>query len=418
MNKNHNNKKLTQSLEVGSSSRLDNVLYDLRGPVHIRAQELENQGHEILRLNIGNPAPFGFYAPEVIVESVRREIPNSQGYSDSQGLFEAREAILDHYSVREGFPRLAIDDIVIGNGVSELVGLSLQALLEPGDEVLIPSPDYPLWTATTTLAGGIPVPYPCEEAHGWEPDLDAMASLITSKTRAIVLINPNNPTGAVYSVEVLEGIALLARRNGLVLLSDEIYDRITYPGNAHISTAVAAPDLPVLTFAGLSKTHRVAGFRAAWVIATGFAETDGYLRGLKLLASMRMCASVPSQRAITAALRHDDSLGAFLVPGGRLHDQMKSAVESLRNIPGITVHEPGGAFYVFAKLDPEVYPIIDDERMVLDFLEAEKVLLVHGGAFNWPEPDHLRLTILPEKEILVDVIRRLGRFLSTYEQWQ
>ncbi|WNB89208.1 pyridoxal phosphate-dependent aminotransferase [Glutamicibacter protophormiae] len=402
--------------DIGASSRLDGVLYDLRGPVHERASELEAEGQEILRLNIGNPAPFGFEAPEAIVEALRGSLPDSHGYSDSQGLPEAREAIVEHYRERVGFPVLAIGNVLIGNGVSELVGLSLQALLEPGDEVLIPSPDYPLWTASTVFAGGTPVPYPCDEAQGWEPDVEAMAGLITPRTRAIVVINPNNPTGAVYSRAVLEGIAGLARRHGLVLLSDEIYDRIVYPGHVHVSTAQAAHDQPVLTFAGLSKTHRVAGFRAAWVAATGFSPTDGYLGGLRLLASMRMCASVPSQHAITAALRHDDSLRGLLVPGGRLHDQMKVTVEALRAIPGVTVHEPGGALYVFARLDTEVHPIIDDEQLVLDFLEAEHVLIVHGRAFNWQRPDHVRLAFLPEQGTLRDVIARFGSFLDSYEQ--
>lgn len=399
-----------------ASSRLDDVLYDLRGPVHRRADELQARGHSILRLNIGNPAPFGFDAPQVIVDALRDSLSSSHGYSDSQGLPEAREAISEHYATRWENPVVSIGDITIGNGVSELVGLALQALIEPGDEVLIPSPDYPLWTASTILAGGVPVPYRCDELEGWEPDVDAMAALITPRTRAIVIINPNNPTGAVYSRRVLAAIAALARRHGLVLLADEIYDRIVYPGHQHISVAQVAPDQPCLTFAGLSKTHRVAGFRAAWVISTGFGLDAGYLAGLHLLASMRMCASVPSQHAIVAALRHDQSLQALVSPGGRLHDQMKAAVSGLRAIPGVSVNEPGGALYVFPRLDPGVHDIHDDERLVLDFLDAEHVLLVHGRAFNWNRPDHLRLTFLPSQNQMLDVIERLSRFLSTYTQ--
>ncbi|WP_136052429.1 aminotransferase class I/II-fold pyridoxal phosphate-dependent enzyme [Microbacterium sp. K36] len=402
------------AFRVGRSSRLDGVLYDLRGPVAARAAELESRGERILRLNIGNPAPFGFEAPTVIVEALREALPHAHGYSESPGLPETREAIRAHYARRAGFPSLGIEAVTVGNGVSELVGLTLQALLEPGDEVLIPSPDYPLWTASTVLAGGEPVHYPCVEEAGWLPDLDAMAAAIGPRTVAVVVINPNNPTGAVYPRETLEGIAELARRHGLLLLSDEIYDRVVYPGFTHVSTAQVAPDVPCVTFAGLSKTHRVAGYRAAWALTTGFAADDPFLSGLRLLASMRMCASVPAQHAITAALEHDTSLDALVSADGRLTAQRDAATAALRAIPGVDVHEAGGGLYLFPRLDPEMYGIRDDERLVLDFLDAERVLLVHGRAFNGADTDHVRIAFLPETETLVDAVQRFGRFLQGY----
>lgn len=401
---------------VNSSSRLNGVLYDLRGPVHERAAELERRGQEVLRLNIGNPAPFGFEAPEVVVDALRDTLPHAHGYSESQGLGSAREAIRDHYAARPGFPAAGIDDILIGNGVSELVTLTLQALLEPGDEVLIPSPDYPLWTASTVLAGGVPRHYPCDETAGWAPDTEELGRMVTSRTRAIVIINPNNPTGAVYSRRTLDAIAAVADRHGLLLLSDEIYDRIVYPGHVHISTAQVAPMHPCITFSGLSKTSRVAGYRAGWVVATGFSPDDGYLAGLRLLASMRMCASVPAQHAITAALRHDDTIAALRSPGGRLYEQRALTVRLLQEIPGVTCHEPGGGLYVFPRIDPHVHGIVDDEQLVLDFLDAEHVLLVHGRAFNWTRPDHLRIAFLPHPPVLADAMDRFARFLTGYRQ--
>ncbi|AZS41803.1 MULTISPECIES: aminotransferase class I/II-fold pyridoxal phosphate-dependent enzyme [Microbacterium] len=399
---------------IGRSSRLEGVLYDLRGPVADRAAELEKRGESILRLNIGNPAPFGFDAPPAIVEALRSALPHAHGYSESAGLPETREAISAHYALRPGFPALAIDDITVGNGVSELVGLTLQALLEPGDEVLIPSPDYPLWTASTVLAGGRAVHYPCIEAEGWAPDLAAMEASIGPRTAAIVVINPNNPTGAVYGRQVLEQIAELARRHGLLLLSDEIYDRVVYPGFEHVSTAQVAPDVPCVTFAGLSKTHRVAGYRAAWMTATGFHSDDPFLSGVRLLASMRMCASVPAQHAITAALTHDASLDELVAQDGRLTRQRDAALDALGGIAGLDVQVAGGGLYLFPRLDPEVHGIVDDERLVLDFLDAERILLVHGRAFNLQTPDHLRIAFLPEADVLTDALRRLGAFLDGY----
>lgn len=399
---------------VGRSSRLEGVLYDLRGPVADRAAELEKQGESILRLNIGNPAPFGFHAPEVIVDALRSALPMAHGYSESAGLPETREAIGAHYALRPGFPPLGLDDITVGNGVSELVGLALQALLEPGDEVLIPSPDYPLWTASTVLAGGRAVHYPCVESDGWTPDVAALESMIGPRTVAIVIINPNNPTGAVYGREVLTQITALARRHGLLLLSDEIYDRVVYPGFAHLSTAQIAPDVPCITFAGLSKTHRVAGYRAAWMTATGFERDDPFLSGVRLLASMRMCASVPAQHAITAALTQDASLDGLVAPGGRLSVQRDAAIAALDAIPGVDTHAAGGGLYLFPRLDPEVHRIVDDERLVLDLLDAERILLVQGTAFNWRAPDHLRIAFLPEADVLTDALRRFGAFLGGY----
>ncbi|MDF2558731.1 MAG: aminotransferase [Microbacterium sp.] len=399
---------------IGRSSRLEGVLYDLRGPVAARAAELERSGEPILRLDIGNPAPFGFEAPAAIVEALRSALPHAHGYSESAGLPETREAIAAHYAHRGGFPALSIDDITVGNGVSELVGLTLQALLEPGDEVLIPSPDYPLWTASTVLSGGQAVHYPCVESEGWMPDLAAMESLIGPHTAAIVIINPNNPTGAVYGREVLEQIAGLARRHGLLLLSDEIYDRVVYPGFEHVSTAQVAPDVPCVTFAGLSKTHRVAGYRAAWMTATGFHADDRFLSGVRLLASMRMCASVPAQHAITAALTQDDSLDVLVAPDGRLTRQRDAALDALDAIPGVSTRAAGGGLYLFPRLDPELYRIVDDQRLVLDLLDAQRILLVHGRAFNLRTPDHLRIAFLPETEVLTDALRRFGSFLSGY----
>ncbi|MGH3689230.1 MAG: aminotransferase class I/II-fold pyridoxal phosphate-dependent enzyme [Microbacterium sp.] len=399
---------------IGRSSRLEGVLYDLRGPVAERAAELEKRGESILRLNIGNPAPFGFEAPQAIVEALRSALPQAHGYSESAGLAETREAISGHYALRPGFPVLGIDDITVGNGVSELVGLTLQALIEQGDEVLIPSPDYPLWTASTVLAGGRAVHYPCVESDGWSPDLAAMESLIGPRTVAIVIINPNNPTGAVYGREVLEQIAELARRHGLLLLSDEIYDRVVYPGFEHLSTAQVAPDVPCVTFAGLSKTHRVAGYRAAWMATTGFHRDDPFLSGVRLLASMRMCASVPAQHAITAALTQDTSLDALVAPDGRLTRQRDAALAALDTIPGVDTQTAGGGLYLFPRLDPDVHRIDDDERLVLDFLDAERILLVHGRAFNLHTPDHLRIAFLPESDVLTDALRRFGEFLNGY----
>lgn len=402
---------------VEQSEKLRGVLYDIRGPVAARAAELEAEGHQILKLNIGNPQHFGFEAPSTILQDMIAGLPTSVGYSESRGIKSARRAVVNDYQLREGFPELDIDDVWLGNGVSELIQLSLQALLDNGDEVLIPSPDYPLWTAVTKLAGGEPVHYRCNEEDDWNPDIEDLESKINERTRAIVVINPNNPTGAVYSRRHLEKIADLARKHGLILMSDEIYDRILYDGATHISTAVVAPDVLTLTFGGLSKAYRICGYRAGWLVVTGpKSHARNYLEGLDLLASMRLCPNVPAQNAIQVALGGYQSINDLVNPGGRLLAQRDAAVQALEKIPGVSAVTPKAALYVFPRLDPEVYPIRDDEQLVMDLLLEEKILLTHGTGFNWPTPDHLRIVTLPWAEDLTEAIGRLGNFLSTYEQ--
>lgn len=397
------------------SSKLDHVLYDLRGPVHDRAAELSRQGHDIMALNIGNPAPFDFAPAEVVMAAVRESLAHSHGYSDSQGLELARQAIADYYGLAHAQP----EQVIIGNGVSELVSMSLQALLETGDEVLIPSPDYPLWTAATVLNGGTPIHYPCRPEQGWAPDIEALHGLVSPQTRALVVINPNNPTGAVYSRDTLEALVAFAAQHGLVLLSDEIYDRIVYEGAQHIHTAAIAQDrVTCLTFSGLSKTHRLAGYRVGWVLATGPGEPNtqpgSLFFGLRLLASMRMCASVPAQHAVTAALHHDSSIAALTAPGGRLFEQRRAALDGLGKIPGLDVVAPYGALYIFIRFDPAFFLVDDDERFVLDFLENEHVLLVHGRAFNLDDTHYVRMTFLPNVEQIRDFCDRLARHLEKY----
>jgi len=405
------------STPVRQSEKLRDVLYDIRGPVSARAAALEAEGHRILKLNIGNPAPFGFDAPAEILQDVIAGLPTAQGYSDSRGIQSARRAVVHHYQLQEGFPSVGIDDVWLGNGASELIQIALQALLNNGDEVLIPIPDYPLWTAVTNLAGGTPVHYLCDEANGWNPDLADLESKITDRTKAIVVINPNNPTGAVYSRETLAGIAELARRHDLVLMADEIYDKILYDDAVHIPMASVAPDVLTLTFNGLSKAYRVCGYRAGWVVVTGPLErARDYLEGITLLASMRLCPNVPAQNAIQVALGGYQSIKELILPGGRLLEQRDTAVAELRKIPGVSVVQPRGALYAFPRLDPEVYPIVDDQRLVLDLLLEEKILLTQGTGFNWPHPDHLRIVTLPWARDLAEAIQRLGNFLSTYRQ--
>jgi alanine-synthesizing transaminase len=403
-------------MEIEQSAKLSNVLYDIRGPVLEEARRLEALGHRITKLNIGNPAPFGFEAPPEILVDVVRNLPTAQGYSDSQGIVSARTAIVQHYQTR-GIDITDPDDVWLGNGVSELIQVALQALLDDGDEVLIPSPDYPLWTASTTLAGGHPVHYLCDETDGWQPDLDDVAAKITDRTKAIVVINPNNPTGAVYSPEVLRGIAELAARHQLVVMADEIYDKILYDDAVHTNFATVAPDdVLVLTFNGLSKAYRLAGFRSGWMVITGpRRHASSYIEGITLLTNMRLCANVPAQHAIQTALGGRQSINELVLPGGRLLAQRDAAVTALRRIPGVSCVQPKGALYVFPRLDPEQYPIADDRRFVLDLLRAEHVLVVQGTGFNWPAHDHLRIVTLPWAEDLTEAIGRLGRFLSTYE---
>lgn len=402
-------------MEIEQSQKLANVLYDIRGPVLEEARRLEAMGHRITKLNIGNPAAFGFEAPEEILVDVVRTLPESQGYADSQGLLSARTAIVQSYQTR-GLDITDPDDVWLGNGVSELIQVALQALLNDGDEVLIPSPDYPLWTAATTLAGGRAVHYRCDESEGWEPDLDDIEAKVTPRTKAIVVINPNNPTGAVYSPEMLRRLAELATRHRLVVMADEIYDRILYDDALHTIMATVAPDVLVLTFNGLSKAYRLAGFRSGWMVVTGpRTNAQSYLEGINLLANMRLCANVPAQHAIQTAVGGRQSINDLVLPGGRMRAQRDAAVQALRAIPGVTCVEPKGALYVFPRLDPDVYPITDDRRLVLDFLRAEHVLVVQGTGFNWHRPDHLRIVTLPWADELTEAIGRFGRFLSTYE---
>jgi alanine-synthesizing transaminase len=400
--------------ELTQSRKLENVLYDIRGPVLEEARRLEEEGRRIIKLNIGNPAPFGFEAPDEILVDVIRNLPRAQGYSDSQGLLSARIAIVQH-AQQQGVDGVDVDDVWLGNGVSELITMSLQALLDDGDEVLIPAPDYPLWTASTCLAGGRPVHYRCREDADWQPDVDDLRSKVTARTKAVVVINPNNPTGAVYSRQVLDGIADVAREHGLVVLADEIYEKILYDGAAHVPFARIAPDIFTLTFNGLSKAYRVAGFRAGWMVVTGpKRHAASYLEGIAVLANMRLCANVPAQHAVQVALGGRQSITDLVLPGGRLRAQRDAAVAGLRAIPGVSCVEPKGALYVFPRLDPDLYPIRDDQAFVLELLRSRHVLLVQGTGFNWPNPDHLRIVTLPRVDELSDAIDRLAGFLSEY----
>ncbi len=403
-------------MQFSKSNKLANVCYDIRGPVLKHAKRLEDEGQRILKLNIGNPAPFGFEAPEEILQDVIRNLPTAQGYSDSKGLFSARKAIMQYYQQMhvEG---VGIEDIYLGNGVSELIVIALQALLNNNDEVLLPAPDYPLWTAATSLAGGKPVHYLCDEQAGWFPDIDDMRSKITANTKAIVLINPNNPTGAVYSKEVLLDIMELARQHNLVVFADEIYDKILYDDAVHICAASLAPDVLCLTFNGLSKSYRVAGFRSGWVVVSGPKHrARSYIEGLDILSNMRLCANVPAQHAIQTALGGYQSINDLVLPNGRLLEQRNRTWELLNDIPGVSCVKPMGALYAFPKIDPKICPIHNDEKFVLDLLLSEKLLVVQGTAFNWPWPDHFRVVTLPRVDDLEHAIGRIGNFLKTYRQ--
>ncbi|MDD8058339.1 MULTISPECIES: pyridoxal phosphate-dependent aminotransferase [Shewanella] len=398
------------------SNKLDSVCYDIRGPVHKEARRLEDEGHRILKLNIGNPAPFGFEAPEEIVRDVILNLPSAQGYCESKGLFSARKAIVQHYQA-QGIFGVDIEDIYIGNGVSELIVMAMQGLLNSDDEVLIPSPDYPLWTAAANLAGGKAVHYRCDEEADWFPDLDDIKSKISSRTRAIVLINPNNPTGAVYSEALLLQVIELCRLHDLILFADEIYDKILYDEAKHIPAARLSDDILTVTFNGLSKAYRAAGFRVGWMMLSGnLKAAKSYIEGLEMLASMRLCANVPNQHAIQTALGGYQSINELILPNGRLTIQRDAVYELLNQIPGVSCKKPKGALYAFPKLDMKKFNIRDDERLVLDLLKSKKILLVQGTAFNWPEPDHLRVVFLPHKEDLTKALVEFGDFLDDYHQ--
>ena len=401
---------------IRKSSKLDNVCYDIRGPVLEEAHRLEEEGHRVMKLNIGNPAPFGFDVPEEILVDVIHNLPASQGYCDAKGIYAARKAVMQ-YAQQLGIDGVEIDDVFIGNGVSELVMLAVQGLLENGDEVLIPAPDFPLWSAAVNLCGGRPVHYLCDEAAEWAPDLEDLAAKVTPRTRALVIINPNNPTGAVYERGVLERLVAFARRHGLVVFADEIYDKIIYDDAEYIPVATLADDLFVVTFSGLSKSYRAAGFRTGWMIVSGAKQSaEDYIEGLNILASLRLCSNVPTQHAVQTALGGYQSIRDLVRPGGRLLEQRDLAWQLLTDIEGISCVKPRGALYLFAKLDIERFNIVDDERFVLDLLRREKVLVVQGSAFNWPRPDHFRIVFLPHTEDLRDAIGRLRRFLLQYRQ--
>jgi len=413
----HGTSQYPRPRTFAQSTKLQDVLYEIRGPVHDHAARLEAEGHRILKLNIGNPASFGFEAPDVIMRDMIQALPNAQGYSDSKGILSARRAVVTRYELVKGFPRFDVDAVFLGNGVSELITMTLQSLLDNGDQVLIPAPDYPLWTASTALAGGTPVHYLCDETNGWQPDLADMESKITPQTKALVVINPNNPTGAVYTREVLGRIVALARKHQLLLLADEIYDKILYDDATHVPLASVAPDLLCLTFNGLSKAYRVAGYRAGWLVITGPTEhATSFIEGISLLANMRLCPNVPAQHAIQVALGGYQSIDDLVLPGGRLLEQRDLAWTKLNEIPGVSCVKPEGALYVFPRLDPEVHDIVDDEKLVLDLLLDEKILLTQGTGFNWPAPDHLRIVTLPWARDLANAIDRLGNFLASYRQ--
>ena len=398
------------------SDKLNNVSYDVRGPVLEEAERMQEEGIRILKLNTGNPAPFGLDAPNEIVRDMIVNVRDSEGYSDSKGIFSARKAI-EQYCQLKKFPNVTINDIYTGNGVSELITMCMQGLLNNGDEVLVPMPDYPLWTASVSLAGGTPVHYICDEQAEWYPDIDDIKSKITSNTKAIVIINPNNPTGALYPKELLLEIVEVARQNDLIIYSDEIYDRLVMDGLVHVPIATLAPDLFVVTLNGLSKSHRVAGFRCGWMVLSGDkSRVKGYIEGLNMLASMRLCSNVLSQQIIQTALGGYQSVDDLLLPGGRIYEQREFIYNAINDIPGLSAVKPKAAFYIFPKIDTAKFDIYDDEKFVLDFLHKHHILLVHGGGFNWQQPDHFRIVYLPKMEDLKTTADKMREFLSTYKQ--
>jgi alanine-synthesizing transaminase len=402
--------------EVRKSTKLADVCYDIRGPVLERAKQMEEEGHRILKLNIGNPAPFGFDAPDEVRHDVMVNLGNASGYSDSKGLFAARKAIMQ-YAQEKKIPGVGLDDIIVGNGVSELIVMAMQALLDDGDEVLVPAPDYPLWTAAVSLAGGTPRHYLCDEQSDWLPDLADLRSKIGARTRALVVINPNNPTGALYPEPMLQELVAIAREHGLIVYADEIYDKTVYDGAVHTSIASLAEDLLFVTFNGLSKNYRACGYRSGWMVLSGEkAHARDYIEGLNILASMRLCANVPGQYAIQTALGGYQSINDLVAPGGRLARQRDLAHKLVTQIPGVSCVKPKAALYLFPRLDLKMYPIEDDQKFVLELLEAEKVLLVQGTGFNWPKPDHFRIVFLPNSDDLTEAIGRIDRFLEHYRK--
>ena len=396
------------------SSKLDNVCYDIRGPILQEALRLEEEGQRIIKLNVGNPAAFDLSAPDEIIQDVIRNLPQAEGYSESKGIFSARKAIMQDCQLR-GIFDVDIDDIFLGNGVSELIVMATQGLLNNGDEVLVPSPDYPLWTAAVNLAGGKPVHYICDEADDWQPSIEDIKSKITANTKALVIINPNNPTGAVYSESILQALVDLAEEHGLVVFADEIYDRILYDGAVHFPLAKMVKKTLCISFNGLSKSYRLAGFRSGWMIMSGERlSCSSYIEGLNMLASMRLCSNVPAQYAVQTALGGYQSINDLVLPSGRLHEQMNAAYDALVKIPGVSCVKPKGSIYLFPKLDKKMYNVVDDEKLIFDFLRQEKILLVQGSAFNITDKQHLRIVFLPRKDDITDAVNRLGNFLQHY----
>lgn len=416
ISRNISNKEGKKMREFKKSSKLDNVLYDVRGPVVDEATRMEEAGTHVLKLNIGNPAPFGFRTPDEVIYDMRQQLTDCEGYSNAMGLFSARKAIMQYAQLKH-IPNVNINDIYTGNGVSELINLCMSALLDNGDEILIPSPDYPLWTASATLAGGKPVHYICDEESEWYPDIDDIRKKINDRTKAIVIINPNNPTGALYPKEVLEQIVQVAREHQLIIFSDEIYDRLVMDGEKHISIASLASDLFCVTFSGLSKSHMIAGFRVGWMILSGNkAVAKDYIEGLNMLSNMRLCSNVPGQSIVQTALGGHQSVEDYIMPGGRIYEQREFIYKALTDIPGISAVKPKAAFYIFPKIDTKKFNIVNDEQFVLDLLREKKVLLIHGGGFNWQQPDHFRVVYLPRIEVLKKATDSMADFLNHYHQ--
>ena len=402
--------------EFKKSSKLDHVLYDVRGPVVEEASRMENTGTNVLKLNIGNPAPFGFRTPDEIIYDMRQQLTECEGYSTAKGSFSARKAIMQYAQLRK-IPHVSIEDVYTGNGVSELINLCMSALLDNGDEILIPSPDYPLWTACATLAGGKVVHYLCDEQSDWYPDLEDIKKKINSRTKAIVIINPNNPTGALYPREILQQIVEIARKHQLIIFSDEIYDRLVMDDEEHVSIASLAPDLFCVTFSGLSKSHMIAGFRIGWMILSGNKTiAKDYIEGINMLSNMRLCSNVPAQSIVQTALGGYQSVKDYIIPGGRIYEQREYIYKALTDIPGITAVKPKAAFYIFPKLDVKKFNIMDDEKFALDLLREKHILIIHGGGFNWKQPDHFRVVYLPRVEVLEQASKKIADFLSGYRQ--